>query len=195
MCSVCMRPFVAYAYWNGHRPLASAGFWEQEEMFHVTAALPRTTNFIPKWQHVEDINDFKENSFWSENPVHLKIIRTLLEVGEGKGITELSAIDLTGFESENIIVSCSRSFRMRWFGPSSSTDVRLLLTGYNVTFAAGTSTGASLSLDVVTAISADKLCVFSWIHNRLSNLRLFQTKWMYRVLSFMWGNGGKGMRG
>lgn len=50
---------------------------------------------------------------------------------------------------------------MRWFDPSSSRDVRLLLTGYNVTFAAGTSTGASLSLDVVTAIPADKLCVYS----------------------------------
>jgi len=49
MCSISTRHFVAYAYWYGHRPLASAGFWGQVELFHLTAALPRTTNFIPEW--------------------------------------------------------------------------------------------------------------------------------------------------
>jgi hypothetical protein len=55
-------------------------------LLHVTAALPKTTNFILEWQQVEDIYDFKENSVWSENLVSLKIIWTKLEVGERRGI-------------------------------------------------------------------------------------------------------------
>jgi hypothetical protein len=37
---------VAYAFWYGHKFQAFAGFEGQEELLHVTAALPKTTNFI-----------------------------------------------------------------------------------------------------------------------------------------------------
>jgi len=140
------------------------------------------------------IYDFKENSVWSENLVASRSSEFCWRWGKVKAYG-IIRIWPDRFRIRDIIVSCSRSFRMRWFGPSSSRDVRLLLTGYNVTFAAGTYTGASLSLDVVTAISADKLCVYSWVHNRLSHLRFIPDKMnVQRTVDYLgkwWGGDAR----